>query len=266
MTKFLRHTAWVATIAIYFLVALGGTILATHSGLNCTAWPFCSGHTASTALYQFTGQLPPFTPATAGMLGALLVIGAGIIVGARKQRGRALLTLAVCAPILLGLQTIIGGVTALWQLPVQIIAALAIFAVVITVTLLMSKPVALAEHPARTRKFAQLAITNTLCVYVLMLLGSYMSVEQRESGLFAQRFRLCRWSADALDRCGCPAPLADRSTPGAHRIAQWTPFRSSGYRWRFDRAGAHFGSGRGTPSGPGYRRVVCAGAAGRAGF
>lgn len=175
MTKFLRHTAWIATIAIYFLIALGGTILATHSGLSCTAWPFCSGSTTSATFYQLTGQLPPFTLATVGMLGALLVIAAGIIVGARKQRGRALLTLAVAAPILLGLQTVLGGVTALWQLPPQIIAALALFAVMITVALLTSKPTAIAEHPARTRKFAQLAIANTLGVYILMLLGSYMS-------------------------------------------------------------------------------------------
>ncbi len=175
MTKFLRHTAWIATIAIYFLIALGGTILATHSGLSCTTWPFCSGYTALSTFYQFTGQLPPFTSATVGMLGALLVIGAGIIAGARKQRGRTLLTLALVAPILLGLQTILGGVTALWQLPPQIIAALLIFSVTITIALLTSKPTAINEHPARTRKFAQLAISNTLCVYVLMLLGSYMS-------------------------------------------------------------------------------------------
>jgi protoheme IX farnesyltransferase len=86
-----------------------------------------------------------------------------------------LLTLALAAPILLGVQTILGGVTALWQLPPQISAALVLFAVMITVTLLMSRPAALNEHPARTRTFAQLAIANTLCVYVLMLLGSYMS-------------------------------------------------------------------------------------------
>jgi protoheme IX farnesyltransferase len=175
MTKFLRHTAWVATIAIYFLVALGGTILATNSGLNCAAWPFCSSHMAFYTFYQLTGQFPPFTLATVGVLSALLIIGAGVVVGARKQRGRTLLTLAVTAPVLLGLQTVLGGVTALWQLPPQIIVALAIFAVMITVALLTSKPVTINEHPARTRKFAQLAITTMLCVYVLMLLGSYMS-------------------------------------------------------------------------------------------
>jgi protoheme IX farnesyltransferase len=175
MTKFLRQIAWIATIAVYFLIALGGTILATHSGLNCAAWPFCSNHTTSLTLYQLTGQLPPFTAATAGVLGVLLVIGAGIAVGARKQRGRALLTLAVIAPILLGLQTVLGGVTTLWQLPSQIMAALLVFAAMITGALLINKPLAINEHPARTRKFAQLTITNTLCVYVLMLLGSYMS-------------------------------------------------------------------------------------------
>lgn len=173
MQKFVRHTAWIATSALYFLVALGGTILATHSGLSCTAWPFCTGHAASLSLYQLTGQLPPFNAATAAALGIVLLLAVGIVALARQQRGRALVTLAVTAPILLGLQTILGGVTALWQLPPQIIAALVIFALMITVALLTSKPTALNEHPARTRGFARLAISNTLLVYVLMLLGTY---------------------------------------------------------------------------------------------
>jgi protoheme IX farnesyltransferase len=126
------------------------------------------------SFYQLTGQLPPFTAITGGALGALLVIGVGIIAGARKQRGRALLTLAMAAPLLLGLQVLLGGVTALWQLPPQLTAALIVFALMVTIALLTNRPIALNEHPARTRKFAQLTIANTLCVYVLMLLGSYM--------------------------------------------------------------------------------------------
>lgn len=186
MTKFIHSTVWVATIAIYFLVALSGTVLATHSGLNCTAWPFCSGHISFSDFPLLTAQLPPFTIATAGVLGALLVVGAGMIAGACKQR--TLLTVAVVAPILLGLQTILGGVTALWQLPPQIIAALAIFAAMITLALLNSRPVPVNEHPARTRKFARLAIANTLCVYVLMLLGSYVSTRSADIALLHSIF------------------------------------------------------------------------------
>ncbi len=53
--------------------------------------------------------------------------------------------------------------------------ALAIFAIVITIAVLSGKSAPSKEHPAKTRKFAQLAITNALLVYILILLGSYVT-------------------------------------------------------------------------------------------
>ncbi len=174
MKKFTYSTAWVATIVIYFLIALGGTVLATSSGMSCATWPFCSGHAASSTLYLRVGQLPPFSAVTAGVLGILLLVGIGAVLVARRLGQRSLLTMTVAAPVLLGLQTLLGGLTALGQLPLQIIAALVLFSVMITVALLGSKPLASVEHPAQTRKFAYLAIANMLCVYLLMLLGAYV--------------------------------------------------------------------------------------------
>jgi len=106
----------------------------------------------------------------------LLLIG--IIKWARKDR--ALLTMAIAAPILLAIQIVLGGLTVLWQLPPQVITAhlgtaLAIFAIVITIAVLSGKNTPSKEHPANTRKFAQLAISNALLVYILMLLGSYVT-------------------------------------------------------------------------------------------
>jgi protoheme IX farnesyltransferase len=177
--KFLRRGTWVAAIVTFFLVALGGTVLATDSGLSCPAWPFCSSQASSNAIYRaFLAQFPHFTLTTAGILCGLLALGAGIVIWARKDR--ALLTMAIVAPILLGIQTVLGGLTALDRLPPQIIAALVLFALMITVTLLSSKPVASRENPAQTRRFALLALTNTLLVYVLMLLGSYVGGSQSQ--------------------------------------------------------------------------------------
>jgi protoheme IX farnesyltransferase len=109
----------------------------------------------------------------------LLVIG--VIAWARKDR--ALLALAIAAPLLLAVQIALGGLTVLWKLPPQIITAhlgtaLAIFAVVVTIAILSSKPASSKELPARTRRFAQLAISNALLVYILMLLGSYVTGSQ----------------------------------------------------------------------------------------
>ena len=177
---FIRRVAWVAVAATYVLIALGGTVLATGSGLSCPDWPLCNGQAFSPGKYNvLLEQLHRFTAATVSALIVLLVIG--LIARARKDR--TLLALAIAAPLLLAVQIVLGGLTVLWQLPQQIImahlgTALAIFAVVITIAVLSGKPATSKELPAKTRKFAQLAIVNALLVYILMLLGSYVTGSQ----------------------------------------------------------------------------------------
>src|SRR5438876_8324955 len=175
--KFIQRVAWAAVVVTYFLIALGGTVLATDSGLSCPDWPLCYGQAYSYGTYHvFLEQFHRFTAATVSFL--IVLLAAGIIVWARKDR--ALLTMAIAAPILLAIQIVLGGLTVLWKLPPQIITAhlgtaLALFAIVITIAVLSGKPAPSKEHPAKTRKFAQLAITNALLVYILMLLGSYVT-------------------------------------------------------------------------------------------
>jgi len=79
----------------------------------------------------------------------------------------------------LAIQIVLGGLTVLWKLPPTIITAhlgtaLVIFAMVITVAVMSGKAKPSKEHPAKTRKFARLAMTNALLVYGLMLSGSYV--------------------------------------------------------------------------------------------
>src|ERR1700730_14577922 len=163
---FIRSVAWVATVVTYFLIALGGTVLATWCGLSCPDWPFCYGQAYYSGTYHvFLEEFHRFTAATVSVLVVLLFIG--IIAWARKDR--ALLMLAIAAPLLLVIQIVLGGLTVLWKLPPQIImahlgTALAIFAVVITIAVLSGKPGHSKELPAKTRKFAQLAIVNALLV------------------------------------------------------------------------------------------------------
>ena len=202
--KFIRRIAWAATVVTYFLIALGGTVLATDSGLSCPDWPFCYGQAYYSGTYHvFLEQFHRFTAATVSILIVLLVIG--IIAWARKDR--ALLMMAIAAPILLVVQIVLGGLTVLWKLPPQIITAhlgtaLAIFAIVITIAVLSGKPARRGdglpspEHPAKTRKFVQLAISNALLVYILMLFCSY--VTGSEAGLACLGWPLCTPASWAL--------------------------------------------------------------------
>src|SRR5258708_13890406 len=175
--KFIQRVAWTATVVTYFLIALGGTVLATDSGVSCPDWPLCYGQAYYSGTYHvFLEQFHRFTAATVSILIVLLLIG--IIAWARKDR--VLLTMAIVAPILLAIQIVLGGLTVLWKLPPQIITAhlgtaLAIFAIVITIAALSGKPASSIEHPAKTRKFTHLATSNPLLVYILMLLGSYVT-------------------------------------------------------------------------------------------
>src|SRR5204863_522443 len=41
--KLIRRIAWIAVCFTYFLVALGGTVRTTDSGLSCPDWPLCYG-------------------------------------------------------------------------------------------------------------------------------------------------------------------------------------------------------------------------------
>ena len=175
--KFIQRVGWITVVVTYFLIALGGTVVATNSGLSCPDWPLCYGEAFYSGTYHaFLEQFHRFTAATVSILIVLLVIG--IIKWARKDR--ALVTLAIAAPILLAIQIVLGELTVIWKLPPEIITAhlgtaLAIFAVVITIAVLSGKTAPGKEHPAKTRKFAQLALVNALLIYILMLLGSYVT-------------------------------------------------------------------------------------------
>jgi len=245
--KFIQRVAWAATVVTYFLIALGGTVLATDSGVSCPDWPLCYGQAYYSGTYHvFLEQFHRFTAATVSILIVLLVIG--IIAWARKDR--VLLTMAIAAPVLLAIQIVLGGLTVLWNLPPQIITAhlataLAIFAIVITIAVLSGKPArrgdgwSSPEHPAKTRKFAQLAISNALLVYILMLFGSYVTGSQ--AGLACLGWPLCTPASWAVSN-----HLADINI--LHRVFAvfvglvmlWTVI-SALRRWRVARAQAIVG-------------------------
>ncbi len=174
--KFIRRIAWIAVAFTYFLVALGGTVRTTDSGLSCPDWPLCYGQAfAAIDYHTFLEQFHRYVAAIVSVLVITLAISA--LIWARKERH--ILVPALIAPVLLVIQIVLGGLTVLWKLPPTIITAhlgtaLAIFAMIITIAVMTAKPAPAREHPAKTRTFARLAVTNALLVYGLMLSGSYV--------------------------------------------------------------------------------------------
>src|SRR5438552_6789634 len=174
--KLIRRIAWIAVCFTYFLVALGGTVRTTDSGLSCPDWPLCYGKAYESLNYHtFLEQFHRYVAAIVSVLVVTLAISA--FLWARKERH--ILVPALIAPALLVIQIVLGGLTVLWKLPSNIItahlgAALAIFATIITIAVMAGNPAASKEHPEKTRKFARLDVTSALLVYGLMLSGSYV--------------------------------------------------------------------------------------------
>ena len=174
--KIVRRIAWVTVGLTYFLIALGGTVRVSDSGLSCPDWPLCHGDIFVALDYHVL--LEQFHRYTASIVSILIIsLAISSLIWARKER--QVLIPALLAPCLLVIQIVLGGLTVLWKLPPTIIAAhlgtaLAIFAMVITTAVMSGEAKPSKEHPAKTRKFVRLAMTNAILVYGLMLSGSYV--------------------------------------------------------------------------------------------
>jgi heme o synthase len=174
--KFIRRVAWTAVVITYFLIALGGTVRATNSGLSCPDWPLCDGQAFAYGSYHiFLEQFHRYVAGIVSVLVMLLLFG--VLVWARKER--QLLITVVLAGVFLVIQAILGGLTVLMKLPPEIITAhlgtaLIFFALVITIAIMSGQPAPRRERIEKTRKFARLAMINAILVYFLMLSGSYV--------------------------------------------------------------------------------------------
>jgi heme o synthase len=174
--KIVRRIAWVTVGFTYFLIALGGTVRVSDSGLSCPDWPLCHGNIFVALDYHVL--LEQFHRYTASIVSILVIsLAISALIWARKER--QVLIPALLAPFFLVIQIVLGALTVLWKLPPTIITAhlgtaLAIFAMVITAAVMSGKAKPSKEHPAKTRKFVRLAMTNALLVYGLMLSGSYV--------------------------------------------------------------------------------------------
>src|SRR2546430_7631657 len=174
--KFIRRIAWIAVAFTYFLVALGGTVRTTDSGLSCPDWPLCYGKAfAALDYHTFLEQFHRYVAAIVSVLVVTLAISA--FLWARKERH--ILVPALIAPVLLVIQIVLGGLTVLWKLPPNIITAhlgtaLAIFATIITIAVMAGQPASTQKPPPQTSKISGLAPAQALPVSRVLLRGPHV--------------------------------------------------------------------------------------------
>ncbi len=179
-------------LALLALIALGGIVRVTGSGLACPDWPACygglipSGDFGEFAAYQVWLE---WTHRLLAALIGLIVIGYAVAAWQRYRGGARVWLPAVAAIPLLALQVVLGGLTVTERLEALIVtlhlatAMLILAAVAVSwlstfkwraVTVEDETPLG-SDAPSQARTFARLVLITAILVYAVIVVGSYVT-------------------------------------------------------------------------------------------
>ncbi|MHB8576087.1 MAG: COX15/CtaA family protein [Dehalococcoidia bacterium] len=179
MTRFQRLSL-ATTVALYFLVVLGGTVRVTNSGLSCLDWPKCNGSLLPSAnghvLVEYAHRFVVF-------IVSWMIVAIVVTAWRSYRRDRAILAFASALLGVLIVQIGLGGATVTQKLSPEIVTAhlgtaMLLFATSILLTLVSfrrSWRLAQAEpdNEAGVRRFRTVAFVTAAGMYLLLLTGAY---------------------------------------------------------------------------------------------
>ncbi|MGH2445343.1 MAG: heme o synthase [Candidatus Limnocylindria bacterium] len=176
MTRFAK-LAVAAAVATFVLIAVGGLVRATDSGLGCPDWPLCFGDWLPPAdLHAWIEHSHRLTAAV--FVGPLVGAVGLITVFTRRRNDLPLLAAAVVAGVLVIVQSLLGAAVVLQGLAAELVTAhlamaLTVFAAVIFIAERATHGPMPAAHarPGLTRLIGITAIA----VFAQMLLGSWVT-------------------------------------------------------------------------------------------
>ena len=175
MNRFAK-LAVASAIATYVLIAVGGLVRATDSGLGCPDWPLCFGSWMPPAdLHAWIEHSHRLVAAVA--VGPLVGAVALIAVFTARRRDRPLLVAAVAAGVLVIVQALLGGQVVIQQLRAELVTAhLAMALTVLALTLVIADRAVGGSLPLPGRGAPTgLAALTGAAVFAQMLLGSWVS-------------------------------------------------------------------------------------------
>ncbi len=191
MTRF-QHVGLGLVLGLLVLMALGGIVRVTGSGLACPDWPACygsvipSGDFGEFAAYQVWLE---WTHRLVAAIVGFIVIGYAIAAWRRyRERARVWLPAVVAIP-LLAVQVGLGGLTVTERLEELIVTLHLATAMLILATVGISwlnsfewravtaddeAPLG-TDAPTQARTFARLALVAAMLVYAVVVVGSYVT-------------------------------------------------------------------------------------------
>ncbi|MDQ4036491.1 MAG: heme o synthase [Chloroflexota bacterium] len=176
MTRFAK-LAVAAAVATFVLIAIGGLVRATDSGLGCPDWPLCFGDWLPPAdLHAWIEHTHRLTAAV--FVGPLVGAIGLITVLTHRRRDRPLLVAAVIAGVLVIVQSLLGAAVVLQGLAAELVTAhlgmaLTVFGAVIFIAERASHGPMPAAH-ARPRLTRLVGVT-AVAILAQMLLGSWVT-------------------------------------------------------------------------------------------
>ncbi len=176
MTRFAK-LAVAAAAATFVLIAVGGLVRATDSGLGCPDWPLCFGDWIPPAdLHAWIEHSHRLIAAT--FVGPLIGAVGLITVFSHRRRDRPLLGAAVVAGVLVIVQSLLGAAVVLQGLAAELVTAhLAMALTVFAAAIFIAERAARGPMPAIDLRpgLTRLVAVTAAAIFVQMLLGSWVT-------------------------------------------------------------------------------------------
>jgi heme o synthase len=172
-----RRLAVTTIAATFVLIAVGGLVRATDSGLGCPDWPRCFGRLVPPAeLHAWIEHSHRLVASVVMVLVAALVVAAW-----RTGQERVVRRAAVAALVMVLAQAVIGAFVVWWKLradsvTLHLATALALVALLIFIDF-RARPGPARRH-GQDRRFVRLAATGAGLLYLQMLVGSTVTGHQ----------------------------------------------------------------------------------------
>jgi heme o synthase len=168
-----RRLAVVTIAATFALIAVGGLVRATDSGLGCPDWPRCFGRLVPPAeLHAWIEHSHRLVASVVMLLVAALVVAAW-----RTGQDRVVRRAAVAALVLVLAQALIGAFVVWWKLradsvTLHLATALALVGLLIYTGFRARWPADRARRQGQDRGFVRLVGVGAGLLYLQMLVGS----------------------------------------------------------------------------------------------